>query len=86
MTETTAAVLYEERDGVAFVTLNRPEKKNTLTEAVIAGIADGIDRATASREARAVVLRGTGGVLCAGYDLTGDPTGRRTRRTGPACS
>jgi enoyl-CoA hydratase/carnithine racemase len=47
MTESAAVVLYEERDGVAFVTLNRPEKKNTLTEAVIAGIADGIDRATA---------------------------------------
>jgi enoyl-CoA hydratase len=65
-------VLYEERDAVAFVTLNRPQKKNTLTDAVIQGIADGIDRAAASREARAVVLRGTGGVFCAGYDLTGE--------------
>jgi enoyl-CoA hydratase len=75
MTESAEVVLYEERDGVAFVTINRPEKKNTLTEAVIAGIAAGIDRATASGEARAVVLRGTGGVLCAGYDLTGDAGG-----------
>ncbi|MDQ3946520.1 MAG: crotonase/enoyl-CoA hydratase family protein, partial [Actinomycetota bacterium] len=64
-------VRYEEREAVAFVTINRPEKKNTLTEAVIQGIADGIDRATASPEARAVVLRGTGGVFSAGYDLTG---------------
>jgi enoyl-CoA hydratase len=63
-------VLYEEREAVAFITLNRPEKKNTLTEAVIQGIADGIDRATASADARAVVLRGAGGVFCAGYDLT----------------
>jgi enoyl-CoA hydratase/carnithine racemase len=68
---TEPVVLYEESEAVAFVTLNRPEKKNTLTEAVIQGIADGIDRANASREARAVVLRGTGGVFCAGYDLTG---------------
>jgi enoyl-CoA hydratase len=74
MTE-PSVVLYEERDGVAFVTLNRPEKKNTLTEAVIAGIADGIDRAAASRAVSAVVLRGTGGVLCAGYDLTNDRWG-----------
>src|SRR5262245_24660301 len=64
-------VLYDETDGVAFVTINRPEKKNTLTNEVIQGIADGVDRAAASRSARAVVLRGTGGVLCAGYDLTG---------------
>ena len=75
MTEPAAVVLYEERDDVAFITINRPEKKNTLTEAVIAGIADGIDRATASRGVRAVVLRGAGGVLCAGYDLTGDQGG-----------
>ncbi|HEY4409841.1 MAG TPA: enoyl-CoA hydratase/isomerase family protein, partial [Acidimicrobiia bacterium] len=75
MDDASQVVLYEERDGIAFVTLNRPEKKNTLTEGVIAGVADSIDRATASRAARAVVLRGAGGVLCAGYDLTGDPTG-----------
>jgi len=75
MTDPSAVVLYEERDGVAFVTVNRPEKKNTLTEAVIAGIADGIDRAAASRAVSAVVLRGTGGVLCAGYDLTNDQWG-----------
>ena len=32
-------VLYEERDDIAVITLNRPEKKNTLTDAVIQGIA-----------------------------------------------
>jgi len=64
-------VLYEERDGVAFVTINRSEKKNTLNDAVIQGIADGIDRATAAAGARVVVLRGAGGVFSAGYDLTG---------------
>ena len=68
---TEPVVRYEEREAVAFITIDRPEKKNTLTEAVIQGIADGIDRANASREARAVVLRGAGGVFSAGYDLTG---------------
>jgi enoyl-CoA hydratase len=66
----TDEVLYDERDAVAFVVMNRPDKKNTLTDAVIQGIADGVDRATASRDVRAVVLRGAGGVFCAGYDLT----------------
>ena len=51
-------VLYEERDSIALITLNRPEKLNTLTEAVVAGVADGIDRAAAARNVRAVVLRG----------------------------
>ena len=33
-------VLYEERGSVAIVTLNRPDKMNTLTEAVVQGVAD----------------------------------------------
>ncbi|HCB34834.1 MAG TPA: enoyl-CoA hydratase [Acidimicrobiaceae bacterium] len=62
-------VLYEEHGSVAVVTLNRPERMNTLTEAVVAGVADGIDRATASRPVRCVILRGAGRTLTAGYDL-----------------
>jgi len=66
----TDPVLYEERDGLAIITLNRPEKKNALTDAVIQGIADGIDSATASVDVVAVVIRGSGDTLTAGYDLT----------------
>ncbi len=63
------AVLYEERDTMAILTLNRPERLNTLTEPMVQGVADGIDRATASRAVRAVVIRGQGRVFTAGYDL-----------------
>ena len=63
-------MLYEERDDLAIITLNRPEKKNALTDGVIQGIADGIDSATASAEVVAVVIRGSGDTLTAGYDLT----------------
>ena len=45
---TEPVVVYEEREGVAILTLNRPEKKNTLTDAVIEGVANGIDQATRS--------------------------------------
>jgi len=62
--------LYEQRDGIAIITINRPGKKNTLTNAVIQGIADGIDRASRSKEVAAIVLRGAGDTLTAGYDLT----------------
>lgn len=62
--------LYEQRDGIAIITINRPAKKNTLTNAVIQGIADGIDRASRSKEVAAIVLRGAGDTLTAGYDLT----------------
>ncbi len=69
-------VLYEERDDIAVITLNRPDKKNTLTDAVIQGVADGIDAATKSADVAAVVLRGAGDTFTAGYDLTaGTATG-----------
>jgi enoyl-CoA hydratase len=62
-------VLYTEDDGIAVITLNRPHKKNTLNDAVIQGVADGIDAATRSPDVRAVVLRGAGDTFTAGYDL-----------------
>ncbi len=64
-------VLYEERDDLAIITLNRPEKMNTLTDAVIQGVADSIDLATKSPDVAAIIIRGAGGTLTAGYDLTG---------------
>jgi enoyl-CoA hydratase len=66
-------VLYEERDDIAVITLNRPDRLNTLTDQVVQGVADGIDAATASASVRAVVLRGAGRAFTAGYDLVGDP-------------
>ena len=68
--ERASVVLYEERDDIAVITLNRPHKKNTLTDAMIQGVADGIDTATKSRDVAAIVLRGADGTLTAGYDLT----------------
>jgi enoyl-CoA hydratase len=62
--------LYEERDGIAIIAINRPEKKNTLTDNVIQGIADGVDRASRSKSVSAIVLRGVGDTFTAGYDLT----------------
>ena len=62
-------VLYEERDDIAIITLNRPHKRNALNEAVIQCLADGIDAATKSADVAAIVLRGADGTLTAGYDL-----------------
>jgi len=75
MSDQTPTVRYEERDAIAIITLNRPERLNTLTESVVQGVADGIDAATASKRVRAVVLRGEGRVFTAGYDLVADAEG-----------
>ncbi|MCC6958246.1 MAG: crotonase/enoyl-CoA hydratase family protein [Dehalococcoidia bacterium] len=62
-------VLYEERQSLAIITINRPEKMNTLNDAVIQGIADAIDEATASPEVSSIIIRGAGPCFTAGYDL-----------------
>ena len=64
------AVLYQESEGIAIIAINRPDKKNTLTEAVISGIEEGVNRATRSAAVAAIVLRGVGDTFTAGYDLT----------------
>ena len=63
---------YTEEGSIAIITLNRPERLNTLTEAMIAGVADGVDAATASKTVRSIIIRGAGRTLTAGYDLTPD--------------
>lgn len=74
MTQPEAApVLYEEADAIAIITLNRPNKLNTLTDAVVQGVADGIEAATRSADVRAVVLRGAGRAFTGGYDLNPEP-------------
>ncbi|MGH1488643.1 MAG: crotonase/enoyl-CoA hydratase family protein [Acidimicrobiales bacterium] len=67
--ETQSETLYEERDGMAIITLNRPEKRNALTEAMVQGVADAVDAAAASPDVASIVLRGANGTLTAGYDL-----------------
>ena len=65
----TESVLYEERDGVAIITINRPERLNTLTVDVIRGVADGVEQAAYTSDVAAIILRGEGGNISAGYDL-----------------
>jgi enoyl-CoA hydratase/carnithine racemase len=66
------ALLYEVRDRVATLTLNRPESRNALSAEVMAGLAAGLERANGDPEAHVVVLTGAGDkAFCAGGDLGG---------------
>jgi len=67
MTET---VLYSIEGSVARITLNRPEKRNALNDAVIAGIKQGLKNAAADKNVRAVVIAGAGKDFCSGADLS----------------
>jgi enoyl-CoA hydratase/carnithine racemase len=68
-TVTSPATTYERRGAAAWIRLTRPEKRNALDTAVLAGIAAGLDRAEADGT-RAVVLTGSGQAFCAGADLS----------------
>lgn len=60
-------ILYGVADGVATITLNRPEVRNGLSTAMRAEIRAAVERATG--EARALVLTGAGKAFCSGQDL-----------------
>jgi len=64
-----AEVAYEVVDGVAHVTLDRPDKRNAMDLEVFAQLAEHADRITGDRAVGAVVLAGRGGTFSAGLDL-----------------
>lgn len=63
------AVLFEKERGVAIITLNRPEKRNALNRALLAGLYDRIDEVAEDPEIRVAILTGAGPAFCAGLDL-----------------
>ena len=65
-------VLYAAADGVARITINRPERRNAMSWGVIAGIRERVAEAKADSDVRVVVLTGAGEkAFCAGADLGG---------------
>ena len=64
-----APVAYEVAEGVAWVTVQRPEAKNALNAAVRQGLWDATHRFNADHAAQVLVLTGAGDVFCAGADL-----------------
>jgi len=69
MTEDSKRVLYQVDGAVARITLNRPEKRNALNEALIADLKDALRQANDDAAVRVVVLTGAGAEFCSGADL-----------------
>jgi enoyl-CoA hydratase/carnithine racemase len=63
------AILYAVLDGIATVTLNRPEKLNAYTSEMGEELCAAFDRAREDAAVRAVILTGAGRGFCAGVDL-----------------
>jgi enoyl-CoA hydratase/carnithine racemase len=64
-------LLFDVSDGVAVITLNRPEAYNTLSSAIISGLGAAYSRCDEDDAIRAVVVTGAGNVFCAGADMSG---------------
>ena len=68
-------VLYEVRDGVATITLNRPDAMNAWTSQLSDELSLAMGAADADDDVRAVVLTGAGKAFCAGADLSAGESG-----------
>ena len=62
-------ILYTVEAGVATITLNRPDKLNALTPAMLGDVFRRVREASADDDVRVIVLTGTGRAFCAGLDL-----------------
>jgi enoyl-CoA hydratase/carnithine racemase len=69
-------LLRADADGVAHLTLNRPQARNALSDALLDALSAALDALAADRAVRAVVLSGAGPAFCAGHDLK-EMTARR---------
>jgi methylglutaconyl-CoA hydratase len=63
-------ILYSVEGSVARITLNRPEKRNALNDAVITGLKQNLRNAAADENVRVVVIAGAGKDFCSGADLS----------------
>ena len=62
-------IIYETEGPLAWITLNRPEKLNAITQAMAAEILLATDKAQCDDEVRVIVLKGAGRAFSAGFDL-----------------
>ena len=62
-------VIYESKDRIATITLNRPERLNAISETMPEDIATAFSHASADDSVHVIVLTGAGRGYCSGYDL-----------------
>jgi len=62
-------IIYEKEGPLAWITLNRPEKLNAITQSMAAEILLATDKAQCDDEVRIIILKGAGRAFSAGFDL-----------------
>lgn len=81
-----AALLYEKRDGRAYITFNRPAKRNAISYSAFDRMMEHFADAEADDDIRVIIIQGAGEHFCAGHDFAEigteygfDPTGKGRR-------
>ncbi|MDE0062204.1 MAG: enoyl-CoA hydratase/isomerase family protein, partial [Gammaproteobacteria bacterium] len=69
----TEATNFEVRNGAAWITLNRPERRNALSSTLVTELYDHLAGANADDAARAIVITGKPPAFCSGADLKNPP-------------
>ena len=70
MAEESQPVIYSVEGASALVTLNRPDKRNALNDALVAGLKEALRQADSDEAVRVVVIKGAGADFCSGADLS----------------
>ncbi|MEM6606014.1 MAG: enoyl-CoA hydratase-related protein, partial [Pseudomonadota bacterium] len=63
-------LVYDKQDGVATITLNRPEKYNTLRYELIDSLEAALSDANKDNAVKVIVLQGAGDAFCGGFDFS----------------
>lgn len=75
-------VLYERAGAVATITLNRPERMNTISHPMLLALSEALLQAGRDAEVRAVIITGAGRAFCGGLDLTDAASDEGVRKGG----
>src|SRR6201989_1177537 len=67
--EMASEVLYAVEDGIATITLNRPERMNAISGPMLAKLSQDLLKANADPNVRVILLTGAGRAFCVGLDL-----------------
>ena len=70
------AVLYEKKQNVGIITLNRPERLNAINQDLLHGLIKTLETAGRDKEIVSVILTGSGRAFCAGEDLKETSAGK----------
>jgi enoyl-CoA hydratase len=73
---TNQTVLYEKKQNVAIITLNRPQRLNAITRDLINGLIAQLKTARQDQDVSVVILTGAGRAFCAGEDLKETSAGK----------